>query len=134
MNFFNLNYFLSLMGEKLQLPKEEAEIFFDENLNFEMQRLGLEQKNLAELFGTNPSTVSFWSRGESFPKIPTLLKLCKFFGRTLDEMFYEDLRYNTSKGARASPSAAESPPGAEQQDLKEQLKAIEQRLQKLEAH
>lgn len=116
------------MEKELQLPKEEAEIFFSENLNFEMQRLGLEQKELAELFGTNPSTVSFWSRGESFPKIPTLLKLCKFFGRTLDEMFYEDLKF-ISKGGRASPSNGESPPGG----IQDELEQIKERLAKLEA-
>ena len=51
------------------------------------ENMGLTKKELAEMVGTAPSTVSGWESADYAPGADTLVKLCDIFNITLDEIF-----------------------------------------------
>lgn len=44
----------------------------------------LTQTELANYLCTTQDTISLWELGKSYPDIPTLIKICKFFNVTSD--------------------------------------------------
>ena len=44
----------------------------------------LTQTELANYLCTTQDTISLWELGKSYPDIPTLIKICKFFDVTSD--------------------------------------------------
>ena len=61
---------------------------FSEWLRFKRQRSRVRQKDLAELLGLSPQTVSAWETGESIPKLTPLQMqiLCEKLNCSLDEL------------------------------------------------
>jgi transcriptional regulator with XRE-family HTH domain len=52
------------------------------------ERVGLTQRQLAEILGKSDQAVSDWERGKSVPSLtpPKMLLLCKTLGISLDEL------------------------------------------------
>lgn len=50
------------------------------------ERMGLQQLDVAAHLNITSATVSNWEKDANFPDIPTLIKLCKFYDITPDEM------------------------------------------------
>ena len=57
---------------------------FKDRLKLLRSEKNLSQKQLAEILGTNNSSVCDWERGRSEPDIETLIKMVKFFGVSAD--------------------------------------------------
>ncbi|WFD09970.1 helix-turn-helix domain-containing protein [Tepidibacter hydrothermalis] len=51
---------------------------------------GLSQKDLADIVGTKPSTVSSWEQSVSTPNAEMLFEICKIFKITVDEIYGVD--------------------------------------------
>jgi transcriptional regulator with XRE-family HTH domain len=51
------------------------------------ERLGIQQKELAEMIGAKQSTVSNWEQCANAPGADTLVRLCEIFNVSLDEMY-----------------------------------------------
>lgn len=47
----------------------------------------LTQTELANYLCTTQDTISLWELGKSYPDIPTLIRICKFFDVTSDYIF-----------------------------------------------
>ena len=45
---------------------------------------GLSQKELANIIGTNNSSVCDWERGRTEPSVEMIIKICKFFEVSAD--------------------------------------------------
>lgn len=57
---------------------------FSERLKQLRQKRGLNQKELAELLGVEPSKYNKWENGKNCPNYDTLCKLANFWGSTTD--------------------------------------------------
>ena len=57
---------------------------FKDRLKLLRSEKNLSQKQLAEILGTNNSSVCDWERGRSEPDIETLINMVKFFGVSAD--------------------------------------------------
>jgi transcriptional regulator with XRE-family HTH domain len=93
-------------------PPKEVDFNLDllpSNILFERMRLKLTQRALAKELGfKGVGTVTFWESGKFEPPLATFLKLCKFFGRTPNEMLTSDLRTLSPP-----PHPPERPPSGE---------------------
>ncbi len=59
----------------------------NQNISKNRRKVGLSQKELAEILNTKPSTVSSWEQGASTPNAETLYELCKIFKISITEMY-----------------------------------------------
>jgi len=57
---------------------------FGKNLKELRKEKGLTQTELASFLCTTQDSISLWELGKSFPDIPTLIKICKFFDVSTD--------------------------------------------------
>ena len=48
------------------------------------------QSDIAKMVGKSENAVGSWEQGLSLPDIVTLIKLAKFYGKTLDYMYKEE--------------------------------------------
>lgn len=56
------------------------------NLRKVRESKNISQKELAAIMKVGQSTVSMWETGETTPRMPKLLKLCKVLNCSLDEL------------------------------------------------
>lgn len=62
-----------------------------EKLSFLMKQSHLNKRQLSIKSGIAYSTIdNLWKRGSDSMRLPTIMKLCDFFGVTLDSMAYDD--------------------------------------------
>lgn len=54
------------------------------NIRAERCRLGMSQKQLAQLLGVTPISISRWECGECMPSIKNLRRMSELFGKSLD--------------------------------------------------
>ena len=53
------------------------------------EKAGLSQAAVAEELGVSPPAVCQWEKGKTYPKMPTLRKIAKLYGCTVDELLME---------------------------------------------
>jgi len=51
------------------------------------ERLGINQRQLAELLGVYPSTICMWEAGDRKPSSDKLPELAKILGCSIDDLF-----------------------------------------------
>jgi transcriptional regulator with XRE-family HTH domain len=105
-------------------PPPEWKEIFSENLDYLKSLKGFDQSDLAKEFELNRSTISNWERKASLPNLELLIKVCTYFGTSIDELLF--VRLKEQRG-RASPEQTESPPGTEQKE------GMEERIRRLES-
>lgn len=66
----------------------EVNTRLSENIRLLRQEKKLTQKALAQQFGLTRTTVSAWEEGRAEPRVAVLVKLCGYFGVTLDQLIY----------------------------------------------
>lgn len=54
------------------------------------KRIGLTQKQIAEILGVRQNTVCLWEQGKREPSIVKLKKMAFLFGITVDELIVEE--------------------------------------------
>lgn len=52
---------------------------------------GLNMREVAEL-GLDHQTVMYWNQGRSYPRLPTLLQLCRLLECTVEDLIVEDIQ------------------------------------------
>lgn len=67
-----------------------------DNLVFLRKSRGLKQKDIALGIGIKPTAYSNYETGTSLPDVPTLVKISKYFGITLDDLLTKTLAQNVS--------------------------------------
>jgi len=70
------------------------------NITKYRKRMGLSQKDLAEILGTKPSTVSSWEQSVSTPNVEMLSEMCRIFKTTPTQLMgwdYFDKKFDTNK-------------------------------------
>ena len=72
--------------------EKEFNSLFAKNLQFQIERNGLQQKELAEKLGVAPSTVTWWIKGLRTPRMDKVDEMCKILNCTRS-----DLLTDTSK-------------------------------------
>ena len=62
------------------------------NLRFKSARAGkdMSQKDVAESVGVTRQTINAIENGDYNPSIQLCIAICKVFGKTLDQIFWED--------------------------------------------
>ncbi|PGH40834.1 MAG: hypothetical protein CRN43_00970 [Candidatus Nephrothrix sp. EaCA] len=65
--------------------------FIAENLRKLRLKKGLNQADLADLFGKKHNTIGNWENGRAKPDIDDLTKLCNFFAVKLDAFVFEEV-------------------------------------------
>lgn len=65
------------------------------NLHLKAARAGkdLTQKDLADAVGVTRQTINAIEKGEYNPSINLCIGICRALGKTLDELFWEDDKY-----------------------------------------
>lgn len=66
-------------------------MFIKKNLKFLIRRSGITQKALGREIGKERGAVNSYFTGKALPPVDVLLKICEFFGLTLDEIVRTDL-------------------------------------------
>lgn len=63
------------------------------NLKLKAARAGMDmsQDQLARLVGVSRQTINSIEKGDYNPTINLCIKICKVLGKTLDELFWEDI-------------------------------------------
>ena len=56
-----------------------------------MEAKGEKQVSLAKALGITPSAISHWFRGVGGPRREEMIKLAKYYGLTLDQLFMDDV-------------------------------------------
>lgn len=85
----------------------------------EREKRGLSQAELAEQVDVDTANVSRWERGETFPRPRSRKELCTIFGKSLDELFGEEvsmanegLSASTEKSKEREPLEDKSEPAS----------------------
>lgn len=52
---------------------------FAKNLNYQMDRMGIDQKELAEVVGVSPAAVSDWTKAKKYPRIDKIEIMAEYF-------------------------------------------------------
>ena len=53
---------------------------FAKNLSYYVERIGKDQKEIAEIVGVAPSTFNEWTKGKKYPRIDKIEMLANYFG------------------------------------------------------
>ncbi len=63
------------------------------NLTLKAARAALDmtQQDLADAIGASRQTVNAIEKGDYYPSIKLCIAICKALGKTLDELFWEDI-------------------------------------------
>ena len=63
------------------------------NLRLKAARAALDmtQKDLAEAIGISRQTMNAIEKGDYYPSVKLCIEICKVVGKTLDELFWEDI-------------------------------------------
>lgn len=61
---------------------------FAENLKDYRKNKGITQRDLADIIGTNNTTLSNWEKGISKPDIDTIIKISNYFGISIDDLIF----------------------------------------------
>lgn len=77
---------------------------FRENLQHLRATRNMTQEQLAMLLGVSRQSVSKWEAERAYPEMDKLLKLCSFFGCTLDELVMGDLTVRPTDVAASMPT------------------------------
>lgn len=64
---------------------------FGENLQYLRKKNGITQEDLADKLDVTRQTVSKWEQDGNYPETEKILKLCKMFGVTMDELLMGDV-------------------------------------------
>ena len=56
--------------------------------------MDLTQKDVAESLGISRQTVNAIEKGDYNPSINLCISICKLLGKTLDDLFWEDKKYD----------------------------------------
>src|SRR5690606_9066823 len=64
---------------------------FAERVKFFRKKKGISQSQMAKDLEINNSTISKWEKGIYTPDLHMVMKLCKYFGITLDQLVLDQL-------------------------------------------
>lgn len=87
-----------LIANTMKAAKKKEISIIGQRIKFFREKLGMEQKTLAEKLGIIGNAISNWERGRSRPDIALLPKIADALGVTIDELFY---RANSQKSSPA---------------------------------
>jgi len=68
---------------------------FAERVKFFRKKKGISQSQMAKDLEINNSTISKWEKGVYTPELHMVMKLCKYFGITLDQLVGEQQELTT---------------------------------------
>lgn len=77
-----------LIANTMKAAKKKEISIIGQRIKFFREKLGMEQKTLAEKLGIIGNAISNWERGRSRPDIALLPKIADALGVTIDELFY----------------------------------------------
>lgn len=77
-----------LIANTMKAAKKKEISIIGQRIKFFREKLGMEQKALAEKLGIIGNAISNWERGRSRPDIALLPKIADALGVTIDELFY----------------------------------------------
>lgn len=73
------------------MQKEWSKEVFSKNLQFQMERFGKSQKEMAEIVGVTAPTFHEWVKGKKYPRIDKIQKLADYFGILKSDLIEEKI-------------------------------------------
>ena len=81
---------------------------WDAKLRILMEARNEKRVSLAKAIGVSSATITYWLSGECTPRLREMIKLAKYYGLTLDQLFMDDVPLPAILEIRL-PVAKESP-------------------------
>ena len=125
----------STFFSKKNIQTIDRSIFFDRNLSYLIRLNQTTTDEVALLINRNPSQVSKYRQGLSYPKFEILIQLTTIFDVNLHEFVFEDIEEKdriAESEAFEKEIATQEYPVADQPGLQQVLEEILHRLDKLE--
>ena len=86
--------------------KEGPEMSFRDNLQHLRATRGMTQEQLAMMVGVSRQSVTKWEAERAYPEMDKLLKICRIFDCTLDELVQGDLTSREAEPDKSVPADA----------------------------
>lgn len=110
----------------------DRSIFFDKNLGYLIKKNGTTTDEVAELLGKNPSQVSKYRQGESYPRFDNLVKLASIFEVDLNDFVFVDMQARESNVDEVEVIKEPELKIEEEKPLREMMEELMKRMDKLE--
>lgn len=83
-----------------QMTDEEQKRIFSKNLRYYLNLNNMQQKELAQILGIRPSTITNWLKQTAMPQVSTIQKIADYFRIGKSDLVDEKLDSNSNLDAR----------------------------------